>query len=828
MDVRLRGMALALAAAFCANAADGVAEGENILSNPIFESDQQPTPAFWHVTAKDSTYSWSATGGPDASPAIVFSAKKDGTFAVRQSGLRLAAPGRYRISCRVKARGFSAKAAGFDIAEPGWRHPTGMKIEQGTYGWRRIEKVAEIDRPTNDGTWFAVAHAERFSGEIWITDVAISPADATTAQGTDFSRETAIREAPRLVPMKPVLSLIPADDRRVFFSFFGRLRDDASPQGADPRDYDVVIKADGGVTRTPLSREMFAAALPKEAKGGRFEASVVRRDGGREIFRRSFPYRVVALPAKPTRGNRLNNLVEEFENREMPQGASADVRLAFRKDTWLYIAADAQSVKFDGAEMPGLRYPNRETFLEAEAGTHTLSVKGANGGRLVVRRIPETLDYQTFEGDFQRKFVLPSVTTLDGGRVARDTQRMFRETGHLHIGNVSMTDFKDVAEIKGSLDINVGMTDPDYDGVTCDELNPWSARKMSDFAEMLWAYRAAKGKRIYSWVVGKPFFKATDHDAVSAILNACGGKGRLLNEFYCRTRETEEEAREHVRDWLAGNLRAWEGFSPVLKHGYAPIFGAYTEMRYGSSVAPHCEVDYRHYLDMQFNILANDPAFVDIPCTGVWGTNYSDPEIKGWTFRLLRHYCVEGRRTMLSDRFGLKYRPGHLKNCDFAQGLDGWRASGNVQGASVEGFGLESELRGGKNLPPIGDTFAELRGAGASVAQTATGLVPGKCYLLEFKTFSPEDARTHRKVDRTAKAAVKAAVKVSGGRICDEATYMKARSRPKAKTGAVVTDNRIVFVADSQEADIAFSTEGGNDVGINSISLRLAIELAVR
>ena len=810
MEGKVGGVADAVKCAPPVMGGDGVEPGENILSNPIFESDQSPTPAFWHLSVKGLDYSWDATGGPDSLPAMRFSSATGGTFAARQSGLLLCAGGRYRISCRVKAKAFAAKQSGFAVAEQGWRRSVGVKIPKGTYGWRKIEDVVEIPRPTKEGTRFAVVHAENFTGELCVTDVLLTPADEATGKETRFSKETEVRESPRLVPMKPILSLIPENDRRVFFSFFGRIRE------GDARDYEVRLTSGGAATTAPLGREMFPVRLPGGSDKGRFTAEVVRKTGGKPIFSREFPFRVIALPERETPGKRLNNLVVELADAKGP----AEIPLAFRRRTWLHIAATAGlAATFDGKELPGLMTRQHETFLEADAGTHLLSVKGADGVRIVVRRIPEILDYQTGGGEFQRTRVFPAVTTLNGIGPAKGDVKLFRDTGHILVGNVGVTDFGSVKDLQGRFGRSAGLSEPGYDGVACDELNPWSARKMSEFAEVLWSYPLPEGRRIYSWVVGKPFFSATDHDAISAALNAAGGRGRFMNEFYCRTRETEDDAREYVRGWLSGNLRAWGRFSPVLKNGYAPIFGAYTEARYGGTVAPHCEVDYRYFLDMQFNILANDPEFEDIPCTGVWGTNYSDPELRGWTFRLLRHYCVEGKRSMLSGEFGLKYRPDHLVNCDFAKGLDGWRAGGDVRMSRVDGFGLESEIRGGKGQPPIGDTFAELRGAEAKVSQTAKGLVPGTWYLLEFRTFSPEDAKARRKKDVT----VRANVKVAGGKVASD--FAKVRRRTKVEKGASVTDCRIVFMAEAESVEITFSAADGEALGLNAILLRRAIEL---
>ena len=87
-------------------------------------------------------------------------------------------------------------------------------------------------------------------------------------------------------------------------------------------------------------------------------------------------------------------------------------------------------------------------------------------------------------------------------------------------------------------------------------------------------------------------------------------------------------------------------------------------------------------------------------------------------------------------------------HCCNGSGVSVGRSRSNWKiGAIVAAAGLSSRMGAFKPLLPfegatvIERCLANLRGAGASVAQTATGLVPGKCSLLEFKTVSPEDAR---------------------------------------------------------------------------------------
>lgn len=140
---------------------------------------------------------------------------------------------------------------------------------------------------------------------------------------------------------------------------------------------------------------------------------------------------------------------------------------------------------------------------------------------------------------------------------------------------------------------------------------------------------------------------------------------------------------------------------------------------------------------MQLNMLANDPLYKDLPCTGVWGSYYADEEMHRWTFRLLRHYCVEGRTDMLSKAYGFAYRPGHLRNGDFRGSLDPWVVSGDVRTDEIKGLGRKGEGRW-KGAKGIGDTFAAMRrndGPPAVLRQKAEGLTPGRLYCLEAVAF---------------------------------------------------------------------------------------------
>ena len=250
------------------------------------------------------------------------------------------------------------------------------------------------------------------------------------------------------------------------------------------------------------------------------------------------------------------------------------------------------------------------------------------------------------------------------------------------------------------------------------------------------------------------------------------------------------------------------------------------------SLQHHCEIDYRYYLDMQFNALANDPAFDGIRLAGFWGSYYNDEDSLRWCFRLLRHYCIAGRTEMLSGRHGLAYNLGFVANPDFRRGLDGWSVEGSVSGDTVKDFGERSlGLYGGAG--GVGDDFAlfERGGVPNRLSQKVEGLTPGATYILRFATFDADDARNRRFAPR--KIAIDAALE--GVEILEDRSWThidrRAKTRHGVKSDARVNMNTVVFVARSQKATLSFSDSAakpGERLGLSWIYLAAAISCAGR
>jgi len=147
-------------------------------------------------------------------------------------------------------------------------------------------------------------------------------------------------------------------------------------------------------------------------------------------------------------------------------------------------------------------------------------------------------------------------------------------------------------------------------------------------------------------------------------------------------------------------------------------------------------VDFKVYMDMQFHLIANDPAFSGLFGVMEYTASYSDEEIVRWAGRLYRHYCIEGKREMLSPKYGYTYNPGHILNPDFAEGTTGWTlspaAEGGIATKSMKGY---SWLQGRYPETREGDAFLWMKRSPKGpniVSQEIKGLKPGRLYSLKM------------------------------------------------------------------------------------------------
>ena len=109
---------------------------------------------------------------------------------------------------------------------------------------------------------------------------------------------------------------------------------------------------------------------------------------------------------------------------------------------------------------------------------------------------------------------------------------------------------------------------------------------------------------------------------------------------------------------------------PALGVGPEARLGSYSVMHYYRGIIPDCQkhvimvpgymslpaesldvnpgADFKVFLDMQFNLLANRANFWGLYGVECYHSAYADEEILRWSVKLFRHYCIEGRRERLS------------------------------------------------------------------------------------------------------------------------------------------------------------------------------------
>ncbi len=816
-----------------------VEPGENIVLNGALEADQASSPPFWNVN-KPEKISWKPSGGPDGRPYVsILSDERDPAEATfRQYGLRLVEGGKYRISAYVRTKALSTGYGGVEVVNHGWyRGASAGKLPSDTAGkWVKLEHDFTCFA-SKDGTYSLVAFLTKFKGTFDVADIRLVALDEAALKKTERSPIFAIQSKPRLIPFNPILGKIPLYDSTVEFRFFGCL-----PKGTTENDFEAVLEVEGasGASRAPLALKggvrlaVPGAAAPTQ---GVFAVSIERKSTGERIFTERHRYALRDVPRELKKGRRLNNLTSELVNAKRVRAEKETFPFDVFRDSWLFIASPCGStVRLDGREVVSPDTPRGETFRLTRAGRHEIAVNGP-AGDVVVRMIADIFNYcpgansfvqenRPYDWAFQEKYVLPAVTTQNGGSVPKDHLEGFLARGYRWIANLNTTGVT-AEKLEQLLGGAVGMNRFGYSGVTCDEQFLHNPGSIVDYTGGLKAYElsALPTRAIFTWIVGKPFNRVIDEDFFATSVNASLGQGKVLFEAYCRTKETEEEARKYLENYVKDTLVRYCKTYPLAIGSTCIAFGNFNQLPI-LSLAHHPEVDFKYYLDLQVNMAANDPAFDGLGSIGYWGSYYADEELHRWSFALMRHYVVEGRKEMLSGKHGFTYRPDHILNGDFRGSLEPWTVTGAVRADSFAGFAKTSQNRWGGN-GGVGDTFAVLsrgKDSFATVTQKAKGLVPGRKYRLRYSTFDVKDVKAKRLAPR--KFAISASAG-SGAAVDDALTWTHVDKRVKGRYAANnncarVNLGQIVFTATAPETDISFSNEQaaeGEELGLNYVSL---------
>lgn len=815
-----------------------VKEDENLIYNGRFEVDQTDQPLGWRPFPDTYVPKWLPTSGPDGLPAIMFERNDEDTLApspsYRSSGFKLVPGGKYRLSCFIRTTGYKGKIW-LNIINARWKKSAGIKNPKTKDGeWVKVER--EIDGFKSSKDHMLIISPDGYTGRIEFADIKlVAINEKALKESVKSSGASAAEDVTKMIPWAPLLHEISEADRKVTFRYLGK--------GERIKGLDFIIEADGAGRMTfPLKEKLNTVTLPENAKKGVLKAALYDREGQTNVWQESFTFNVVKLPAKRSPRRQLNSFVAELVNEKV---AADKRRFSFTSDHVVWVAISLSgggnaAAKLDGKEVVTAENPRKETFRRVKPGEHVVEVLGAVE-RLRIAQIPEILNYSPipsvvdcnphFDWAFQKKYVLPSVTTMNGSnakRVAKDELGSFKDRGYIWTASMHSTKLKDEKDLDERLSKTDGMNSDIYEGVTCDEQH--YGRNNDDYTKGLRSFDLRRSfdekHTVYTWAIGAPANPILDMDFIAACVNASGGRGKLLGELYARGQRTEKSARIYVRNYINERFRRLKEFYPTAVSNAGVILGNFTQWPV-LSLVHYPENDYKFFLDMQFNAMANDPAFEGIGCTGYWGSYYIDEEMLRWSFALTRHYCIEGKREMLSEKYGFSFCPKHIVNADFDRDFEGWELSGDIVREKVGGFGALSEGRWGGNGGK-GDTFALMtRGKTANVLrQRVKGLVPGRLYKLEFMVADYDDLKAGR--NNPKRLGVEATLVGRVEKVEDKSwVFVNRRIRKRSKK-ASVNLHHDVFRAQAGSAELVITDEPsstGAKTAINAVTILPYFEL---
>ena len=851
-----------------------VKPGENLLVNGTLEADQADFPPFWNANGRSKDcFKWHPSGGPEGLPYIAVQAEKVPDVRLKQFGLDLVKEGRYRLSMLVRTKGFrSGSHTGVMLVNSGlWRSTAGiLSLPVNTTGqWVRVSNEFKCF-PSSDG-YMVMVHVTNQKGELDVADIRLEALDELALAKSGPSKVVACEKAPRLVPLFPLLSKIPADNPVMTFRFFGELE---KAEG----EYEACAAVEGldGRVAVPLSRDCTKVPLPQGATNGVVTVGVKEKATGKTMTERRYRFATVgrAAPCPSTAVadipqpkavreadalagvrppyRRLNNLCAELLSAKLSVEGTNRFLFTMPRDGWAYAAVGSRVprdrdagtrdacpyLRIDGQDVIWRDTPRCETFRRLSAGEHELEVAGVEDGSVVVREIAEILNYcpgvnsgvkenPPYDWDFNERYVLPAVTTQLGGNVPKEHLDEFRQRGYVWAQNMNLTGGEAKMMVEKLANCR-GMKSPEMCGVACDEQNYADVVSIDAYANGLWAFDLERcpDRPVYTWAYGKATQGAASFDFLSACMNVAGGRSKLVREHYVPTRETEEEARQYLRNYIGVTFENYRKMMPEAMGSLGLVYGNFNQVPI-LSIVHHPEVDYKYALDMQMNYAANDPTFRDLGLIGYWGSYYADEELHRWSFALMRHYVVEGNTNMLSAAYGFRYRPDHVLNGDFRGTLAPWRTKGVVRTDSHDSFAARSQNRWGGN-GSVGDTFAVLvRGEGepAEISQMVKGLVPGRKYCLQFATFDVKDVKANRIAPRRFGIA---ATMSDGAEIDNALSWVHVDERIKGRYAlnngvARINLHHTVFTARAAEVELKIDNSTaavGEELGINYLSVK--------
>jgi len=465
---------------------------------------------------------------------------------------------------------------------------------------------------------------------------------------------------------------------------------------------------------------------------------------------------------------RLNNFVVELLSvGVIGKNQSEEYKFVNTREGWVFISAEAgpfrngeMVVAVDSAPEGESIFPmsrEGEGPLEAmrflSAGEHRLAVRAVSGAglkNLVVRAIPEiafckfqynphVTEYGPYDWEYLGKHVLGNVNTIVGsGDAAHEKyMREWKRRGgkwmiEYGVPGLAENATVTVDEAYKYWTENPGFQNPLMDGLLADEFLDRPKEKYDVWAGAVKRISGGgkfRGKYLYPYW-GPSLYSKGPAEFAKAVTEA-GYK--FAHELYLKEQPDERTAKYYLESTLKLKMKEWKAFFPNAADQLLFALGYMSAPPESLNTNP--SVDYKVWMDMQLNYLANDPVFKGLFGVLEYTSGYADEEIVRWASKLYRHYCIEGKKERLTDD---PYILRHIENPDFKRGTEGWTLSpaepGSMEAGNMKGYAW---LQGRYPSSSEGDSFLRTKrsAAGPNIfSQEVKGLRPGRLYSLKMYT----------------------------------------------------------------------------------------------
>ena len=477
--------------------------------------------------------------------------------------------------------------------------------------------------------------------------------------------------------------------------------------------------------------------------------AALKDDQGREVV--STRSLATVLPGGKQRIKVLNNMVSELLNTaERGMVGEKEIEFMNPRDGWVFFSLSAGGrarLDSEAEPLPAWRAGSNpaETMRLLKAGRHALHLEG-QPQQVIVRAVP-ALFYSCHPGPFAWEFlkehVLADCNTILGhaGHVDADA-REWAATGRTWLSfacapghGVGGEDFYTGERYYEALLASEGFSHPAARGVMVDQIGSSSVAQKIEFARALTRILqnpAASGHGFHPWYEGLVFGSEGDLAFMKVVLEA----GWPFSYYvYLIEQNTEELVRADIQATIVRLALSADRQIPGSLRRAIVTLGYWSDVALGLIQDVDPGANFKVLMQIQQETLANDPALFGLYGVFWYYSPYVDEEILRWSAALYRHYGIEGKTTPLTSD---PYRLPHIKNGDFAEGVQGWALTEAEAGAigvhHLAGYGsLQGRYVGGTR----GDSFLVTKRSAQgpnSFSQEIRNLTSGRAYSLKMIT----------------------------------------------------------------------------------------------